>query len=89
MDESSDSLPMVYDPATISTYWGKRPQAVATRIVQLLSVAGGFLSSLILDIINKRVKEVKSISVNSIEMFLIIICILDYDESVVIAISIV
>ncbi|CAM8893388.1 unnamed protein product [Rhodiola kirilowii] len=57
VDESSDLLPMVYDPATISAYWGKRPQAVATRIVQLLSVAGGFLSSLIWDLINKKVKE--------------------------------
>ncbi|CAM8896168.1 unnamed protein product [Rhodiola kirilowii] len=57
VDESSDLLPMVYDPATISAYWGKRPQAVATRIVQLLSVAGGFISSLIWDLINKKVKE--------------------------------
>lgn len=51
-------MPLVYDPASISAYWGKRPRAVATRIVQLLSVAGGFLSSLILDVINKKVKEV-------------------------------
>uniref|UniRef100_A0A7N1A4F9 Protein kinase domain-containing protein n=1 Tax=Kalanchoe fedtschenkoi TaxID=63787 RepID=A0A7N1A4F9_KALFE len=57
VDESSESLPLVYDPASISAYWGKRPQAVATRIVQLLSVAGGFLSSLIWDLINKKVKE--------------------------------
>ncbi|KAF7837329.1 sll0005 isoform A [Senna tora] len=57
VDESSEFLPLVYDPASISAYWGKRPRAVATRIVQLLSVAGGFLSSLILDVINKKVKE--------------------------------
>lgn len=49
---------MVYDPDSISAYWGKRPRAVATRIVQLLSVAGGFLSRIALDIVNKRVKEV-------------------------------
>ncbi|GMP55687.1 hypothetical protein CsSME_00020436 [Camellia sinensis var. sinensis] len=57
VDESSEFLPLVYDPATISAYWGKRPRAVATRIVQLLSVAGGFLSRLAWDVINKKVKE--------------------------------
>ncbi|XP_054807277.1 uncharacterized protein LOC129309647 [Prosopis cineraria] len=57
VDESSEFLPLVYDPASISAYWGKRPRAVATRIVQLLSVAGGFLSRLLLDVINKKVKE--------------------------------
>lgn len=48
----------MYDPTSISAYWGKRPRAVATRIVQLLSVAGGFLSRLAWDVINKKVKEV-------------------------------
>lgn len=57
VDESSEFLPLVYDPASISAYWGKRPRAVATRIVQLLSVAGGFLSRLTSDFINKRIKE--------------------------------
>ncbi|KAK7344656.1 hypothetical protein VNO77_14539 [Canavalia gladiata] len=57
VDESSEFLPLVYDPASISTYWGKRPRAVATRIVQLLSVAGGFLSRIAWDVINKKVKE--------------------------------
>ncbi|KAL2897512.1 hypothetical protein RDABS01_039295 [Bienertia sinuspersici] len=57
VDESSEFLPLVYDPATISSYWGKRPRAVATRAIQLLSVAGGFLSRLIWDVINKKVKE--------------------------------
>ncbi|KAL9237822.1 hypothetical protein vseg_012325 [Gypsophila vaccaria] len=57
VDESSEFLPLVYDPAIISAYWGKRPRAVATRIIQLLSVAGGFLSHLLWDVINKKVKE--------------------------------
>ncbi|KAF5464954.1 hypothetical protein F2P56_014991 [Juglans regia] len=57
VDESSEFLPLVYDPASISAYWGKRPRAVATRIVQLMSVTGGFLSRLALDVINKKVKE--------------------------------
>lgn len=57
VNESSEFLPLVYDPASISAYWGKRPRAVATRIAQLLSVAGGFLSRLAWDVINKKVKE--------------------------------
>ncbi|KAG4997142.1 hypothetical protein JHK85_028581 [Glycine max] len=57
VDESSEFLPLVYDPASISAYWGKRPRSVATRIVQLLSVAGGFLSRIAWDVINKKVKE--------------------------------
>ncbi|XP_021816859.1 uncharacterized protein LOC110759130 [Prunus avium] len=57
VDESSEFLPLVYDPDSISAYWGKRPRAVLTRITQLLSVAGGFLSRLVWDIINKKVKE--------------------------------
>ncbi|XP_022138474.1 uncharacterized protein LOC111009639 [Momordica charantia] len=57
VDESSEFLPLAYDPASISAYWGKRPRAVATRIVQLLSVAGGFLSHIAWDIINKKIKE--------------------------------
>jgi hypothetical protein len=48
----------VYDPASITAYWGKRPRSVATRIVQLLSVAGGFLSRVAWDVVNKKVKEV-------------------------------
>jgi aarF domain-containing kinase len=48
----------VYDPVSITAYWGKRPRSVATRIVQLLSVAGGFLSRVAWDVINKKVKEV-------------------------------
>lgn len=58
VDESSDELPLVYEPATISAYWQRRPRAVATRIVQLLSVAGGFLSRIAWDIVKNKIKEV-------------------------------
>ncbi|EPS72803.1 hypothetical protein M569_01954, partial [Genlisea aurea] len=57
VDESSEFLPLVYDPDSIAAYWRKRPRAVATRIVQLLSVAGGFLSRLSWDLINSKIKE--------------------------------
>ena len=32
-----DSLPLEYDPEKIADYWGRRPVAVTTRILQLLS----------------------------------------------------
>ncbi|XP_073284125.1 uncharacterized protein [Primulina huaijiensis] len=57
VDESSEFLPLVYEPDTIAAYWGKRPRAVATRIVQLSSVAGGFLSRLSWDFIKNKLKE--------------------------------
>ncbi|KAI3957076.1 hypothetical protein MKW92_016140 [Papaver armeniacum] len=57
IEERGDSLPLVYDPDIISAYWGKRPRSVATRIVQLTSVAGGFLSRLLWDVITKKVKQ--------------------------------
>ncbi|RAL48367.1 unnamed protein product [Cuscuta campestris] len=57
VDESSEFLPLVYEPTSIAAYWRKRPQAIATRIVQLLSVAGGFLSRIAVDVINKKFKE--------------------------------
>ncbi|THU73756.1 hypothetical protein C4D60_Mb04t26210 [Musa balbisiana] len=54
---SNEALPLVYDPDIIASYWGKRPRAVSTRIIQLLSVAGGFLSHLAWDLINKKIAE--------------------------------
>ena len=35
--DAGDSLPLIYDPPLISAYWERRPVAVLTRIVQLLS----------------------------------------------------
>ncbi|KAI4338242.1 hypothetical protein L6164_016585 [Bauhinia variegata] len=57
MEENSECLPLLYEPASISAYWGKWPRAVVTRIVQLLSIAGGFLSRLAMHVINKKVKK--------------------------------
>lgn len=64
VDESSEFLPLVYDPDSITAYWGKRPRAVATRILQLMSVAGGFLSRLAWDLINNKIKEVRHSAVS-------------------------
>lgn len=55
---NTEGLPLVYSPEIISAYWGKRPGAVATRAVQLLSVAGGFISHIISDLITDKIKEV-------------------------------
>ena len=55
---NTEGLPLVYSPEIISAYWGKRPGAVATRAVKLLSVAGGFISHIISDLITDKIKEV-------------------------------
>ncbi|KAL4452695.1 hypothetical protein ABPG75_008357 [Micractinium tetrahymenae] len=44
-----DALPLVYDPQMIADYWERRPVAVFARIMQLLSISSGFLSSLAVD----------------------------------------
>ncbi|KAK3240127.1 hypothetical protein CYMTET_50009 [Cymbomonas tetramitiformis] len=62
--DSTDSLPLTYDPEAIAAYWRKRPFAVTQRIFQLLTVSGGFLSSIAFDIFQDKVKanEVKRAS---------------------------
>lgn len=52
-----EELPLVYDPELIKAYWGKRPAAVAQRIVQLLGVSGGFLSGVLADFLSNKLKE--------------------------------
>lgn len=42
--------PHSYDPVLIATYWERRPLSVAKRILQLGSIAGGFLSRLAWDV---------------------------------------
>lgn len=44
-----DSLPLAYEPQAIADYWERRPVAVFSRIVQLLSISSNFLGSLALD----------------------------------------
>lgn len=40
-EEEGEALPLEYDPALIEEYWGRRPVAVATRVIQLLSISSG------------------------------------------------
>ena len=46
--KGTDSLPTVYDPEALASYFGKRPGAVATRIAQVATTAGawGFKTAL-------------------------------------------
>lgn len=57
MAEDDEGLPLNYEPALIAEYWGRRPVAVFTRIVQLLSIAGGFLGGVGMDYITGKSKE--------------------------------
>ena len=57
MDEDGEGLPLEYDPDLIAEYWGRRPVAVFTRIVQLLSIAGGFLGGVGMDFLTGKSKE--------------------------------
>lgn len=34
--DDDEGLPLVYDPEKIADYWGRRPVAVVSRILQLL-----------------------------------------------------
>ena len=56
-DDEDDRLPLVYDPVRIADFWSTRPVAVATRILQLLRIAGGFISSFLWDLANGKLAE--------------------------------
>eukprot|EP00242_Pyramimonas_sp_CCMP2087_P001597 CAMPEP_0198231242 /NCGR_PEP_ID=MMETSP1445-20131203/115098_1 /TAXON_ID=36898 /ORGANISM="Pyramimonas sp., Strain CCMP2087" /LENGTH=528 /DNA_ID=CAMNT_0043911845 /DNA_START=305 /DNA_END=1888 /DNA_ORIENTATION=- len=55
--DAIDSLPLDYDPDAIAAYWSKRPAAVTQRVFQLLGVSGWFITSIVGDILFKRVKQ--------------------------------
>lgn len=55
--EDGDTLPLAYCPEQIALFWSRRPVAVFTRIVQLLSIAGGFLSGFLWDLANGRLAQ--------------------------------
>lgn len=52
-----DALPLVYDPDQIAAYWSKRPVAVMTRVLQLMGIAGGFISSIVGDLIAGNIER--------------------------------
>lgn len=56
-DDGLDAaLPLAYDPDAINRYWDSRPTAVITRITQLLTIAGSFLSGIAMDLMQGKLK---------------------------------
>ena len=54
--EGDDTLPLVYDPEALSSYFAKRPGAVATRIAQVASASAGWLASVAFDAVRGELK---------------------------------
>ena len=52
-----DKLPLYYDPELIAQYWRRRPGAVAQRIVQLSTIAGSFITGIVMDLVTKKTSE--------------------------------
>jgi aarF domain-containing kinase len=50
-------LPFDYDPVALQSFFAKRPGAVATRILQLLTVASGWLGNVAFDQLLGRMKN--------------------------------
>lgn len=56
-EEFSDELPLVYEPEAIASYWGKRSTSIVKRVLQLSQVSGGFISSLLFDLVRGELKK--------------------------------
>ena len=54
--DATEALPLTYDPERIAQYWGVRPVSVVTRILQLGSIASGFLSGVVWDFFTDKLK---------------------------------
>eukprot|EP00798_Chlamydomonas_sp_ICE-L_P012411 gene12411-15603_t len=48
-DDDDEQLPLDYEPAEIASYWGRRPVSIITRMLQLMTVGGGFITGLAID----------------------------------------
>lgn len=55
--EDNREIPYDYNPVALQKFFSKRPVAVFTRVVQLLSVGGGFFFSVLLDQVSGRLKQ--------------------------------
>lgn len=55
--DDDESLPLAYDPDAIAAYWDRRPVSIIQRCVQLIGIAGGFLSRLGFDALNGRLQS--------------------------------
>ena len=55
--EDNKELPYDYDPAALRKFFGKRPAAVVTRILQLVTIGGVFLTDVLFDRLFKRLEK--------------------------------
>lgn len=63
-----EALPLVYDPAKIEAFWSRRPVAVTTRILQLLGISSGFLSSLLSDYLRGTISDTQQQVARAIQL---------------------
>ena len=54
---SLDTLKEEYDPVALKQFFSERPLAVLTRILQIVTVGGGFLATAAVDVILQRHKD--------------------------------
>ena len=55
--DRGDVLPFDYDPKVLKAFFSKRPGAVISRVVQILSVAGGLFFNLAVDTLSGKLKS--------------------------------
>ena len=55
--KEGDELPLTYRPSQIEAYFDRRPDAVVKRIAQLMTVGGGFIAGLVLDVAMGTIKK--------------------------------
>jgi len=55
--QGQSELPLTYNPKAISNYWSSRPVSIVTRLVQIGTVASGFLANLLGDLVSDAVTE--------------------------------
>lgn len=58
-NDASDVLPTVYDPVKLQRYFSKRPNAVATRVWQVVSTSAGYLAGLAGDYLTGNTKDIE------------------------------
>ena len=55
--EDDKELPYDYNPTALKEFFSKRPGAIVTRILQLMTVGGGFMANVALDQLLGRLKK--------------------------------
>ena len=58
-DDASDVLPTFYDPVLLEAYFRRRPGAVLTRVWQVLSASGGYLTEVLFDVLTGNTADME------------------------------